>query len=185
MNSSTSHVKGLVQHCCAMHSSAGFTLLEVIIYLALFSIIMGGAAVSVFYIFDAADRAHTESVLENESDFILGKIDWVLSSTQSITTPTDNSSGSTLTVVSHDASLDDPVSIFLQGDGVSMTHGTNPQALLNSINVSVASLTYTHVTGSGNGYSPEYIQTVLTLSARTKTGREIFHTATGTSYVKK
>jgi type II secretory pathway component PulJ len=162
-----------------------FTLLEVIIYLALFSMIMGGAAVSVFYIFDAADRAHTESVLENESDFILGKIDWMLSSAESITTPIANSSGSTLTIVSLEPTLDDPVSIFLQGSNVSLTHGTHPQAILNSIDVSVTSLTYSHHVGSGIGYNPEYIETVLTLSARTKTGREIYHTATGTSYVKK
>lgn len=181
----TIQVKELAQHQRAKHVGAGFTLLEVIIYLALFSIIMGGAAVSVFYIFDAADRAHTESVLENESDFILGKIDWVLSSAESITTPSANSSGSTLTIVSHEDSLDDPVSIFLQGSNVSFTHGSHPQATLNSIDVAVTALTYSHVVGNTSGISPEYIETVLTLSARTKTGRVVFHTATGTTYVKK
>ena len=52
----------------------GFTLIETIVYLALFSILMGGAIVAAFNIFESAGRQQTHTMLQEEGNFLIAKI---------------------------------------------------------------------------------------------------------------
>jgi type II secretory pathway pseudopilin PulG len=56
----------------------GFTLIETIIYIALFFIIIGGGMVGAYQIVQNTDRTEARTVLEQDSNFILRKIDWAI-----------------------------------------------------------------------------------------------------------
>lgn len=54
----------------------GFTLIETVIYLALFSIIIGGGMVATFQIIQGAKVAHSRALLWEEGNFLAAKIFW-------------------------------------------------------------------------------------------------------------
>jgi len=56
----------------------GFTLLEVLVYIGLFSIIMFGALVGALYIIDGNVDVRSQITLEQEANFIFRKIEWAM-----------------------------------------------------------------------------------------------------------
>lgn len=67
--------------------SSGFTLIELIIYLALLGMLMAGAITAAYSLFESTGRSQTLLMLEQEGDFIMSKIDWVMSTAESVTEP--------------------------------------------------------------------------------------------------
>lgn len=165
-------------------SKKGFTLIETIVYIALFSILMGGAVIAAYHLFDAATKVGTRTMLQEEGDFMLSKIDWVLGGAQAVTAPAAGASGSSLTVSKWDVSLGNPMIISKNGNDMALQRGTLAPVLLNNTNTTIASLSFSHIKGSGDGTVPEAVETVLTISARTPTGAVVTRTATSTSYLR-
>ena len=60
-------------------NSAGFTLIEVLIYIAFFTLIAGVLLGFSYQIIAASDQVNNKIALQQEADFILRKIDWALS----------------------------------------------------------------------------------------------------------
>lgn len=58
---------------------SGFTLFEVLIYIALFSVIIGSGVLAAFNIFDGSLRVQQIANQEVELDFVLNKLEWALS----------------------------------------------------------------------------------------------------------
>ena len=71
-----------------MKNNIGFTLIEVIIYLALLSIIFGGVAVAVYGIIESTGREAGRIQLQTEGDFLLAKINWAFSGAANLTVST-------------------------------------------------------------------------------------------------
>lgn len=163
----------------------GFTLIEVLIYLALFSILMGGAVIAAYSLFDSSLKVGTRTMLQEESDFMLAKIDWVMSGAKAVTAPAAGVTGSSLTVAKWDTSLGDPMSVTQTGGQLFLTRGTNAAVVLNNTNTTVASVVFNHIEGSGDGTVPEGVETVLTISAYTPTGITVTRVATSTSYLRR
>ncbi len=144
----------------------GFTLIETIVYLALFSILMGGAVVAAFNIFENAGRQETRTMLEEEGAFLMAKIDWAVSNATFVNQPIGYgpllwvTTGSGLVIINLPVAS---TSIVIQ-DGV-----VGPYALNNS-NVSVTRLSFLHTLASGNGINPESVSASTTLTAKTPTG---------------
>jgi prepilin-type N-terminal cleavage/methylation domain-containing protein len=154
----------------------GFTLIETIIYLALFSILMGGAIVSAFNIFESAGRQQTHTMLQEEGDFIIAKINWAVAGASSVNQP--GSYGSLLSVnkviglSSSGQPIVSAVTISLPTAPGSITiqdGAVGPYALTNS-NVSVTRLSFLHALASGNGVDPESVAASTTLTARAPNG---------------
>jgi len=61
-----------------MKYSAGFTLLEAILYLALFSVILSGGLLSAYHILDSQSNLQQQATDWQELQFILGQLDWLL-----------------------------------------------------------------------------------------------------------
>ncbi len=85
----------------AHHKTSGFTLIETIIYIGLFSLIFTGIFVSIHPLFTGAARMTSNIAIEGESAFILAKIEYALSDTITspegvVTTPTAGTTGNTL-----------------------------------------------------------------------------------------
>lgn len=76
----------------AHKKNGGFSLIEVIIYIAILAFLLGAGFASAFYIIDSSRKNKTDVNVQAEGNFILRKIDWAL------TGSTDVTGGSTLTV---------------------------------------------------------------------------------------
>ncbi len=95
-----------------MHTlnNKGFTIIELIIYIALFSILMTGAFTSAFHLLDGAGRLNEKTVTTVEGNFVLKKLSWLLSSIDPAALPPLSVGGSgcsqTLAVNKTDLSYD-------------------------------------------------------------------------------
>jgi prepilin-type N-terminal cleavage/methylation domain-containing protein len=78
--------------------TSGFTLIEVIIYLALFSILMAGLFSGAFAILESSRRTDTRALLAEEGSFVIAKTQWELSGAELITEPGVGGSGATLSL---------------------------------------------------------------------------------------
>lgn len=161
-----------------------FTLIETIIYLGLFGILMGGAVVAAYNLFESSSRGQTHALVQEESDFLIAKINWVLSGTKSVTTPPAGVPGSSLTVAKWDTALGDPMVVALSGTDITLSRGGNPAVVLNNSNVRITSLVFTHTLASGDGLNPESVNTTLTLTALTPTGQPVTRTVGSTVYLR-
>lgn len=56
----------------------GFTLFEVLIYIGLFSFIMGGAMLGAYQMIESSTRTNTRSIIIEETNFLTRKIEWAL-----------------------------------------------------------------------------------------------------------
>ncbi len=162
----------------------GFTLIEVLLYLALFSILIGGAVVCAFNLFEVAQNGGTRTMLSEETDFLLAKIAWALNDAQNITTPDAGGSGNTLVIDRRTNKDGTPLTFTLTGKDLTFARNGETLEPLNNTNVKIEHLTFTHRMGVAAD-DPEEVQIVLMLSARTPNGLILQHSATSTMYVEK
>ncbi len=71
-------------HFFGSKSGAGFTLIEMVVYMALFSIMMGGLVVTVYYLYQSIGRTASNVTTQEEINFVLKKIDWALTGASSV-----------------------------------------------------------------------------------------------------
>lgn len=146
----------------------GFTLIETIVYIALFSIIFVGIFVSIFPIFTSAERLTKNIATEGESAFILSKINYALNSTitdanGTITTP---SAGNTATSLVLSYSGTEKYRFAMDTSGTycaapllcqMLTVSTNSGTALplNASRVNITNFSVKHVAPSGG--TPRYL----------------------------
>lgn len=122
------------------------TLFEVVLYIALFAALIGGATLSVFQMVESSARSEAKVLLEYESGFILKKIFWVLRGASLINTP--YGATSTTLSINSSMSLDNPV-IFEVTDGaltIRTLHGE--RVTLNTSDVRVSGIEFFHTDSS-------------------------------------
>ena len=156
------------------------TLIETLVYLALFAILFGGAINASYNVLELGARNQTKVIVQQEGDFLLAKIDWVLSGVDTINDPAAGVSGSMLSV-NKVMGLDpvtnlpiiEPVTIsFPSGDmviGYPNRPTPNIIALSNS-NIKITDLNFEHVKSTSNDAEPESIKTTFTITAKTDSG---------------
>jgi len=145
---------------------SGFTLIEVIIYIALFSIIIGGGIVATYEIIQSTDSGTNHVVLQEEANFLLRKINWALTGATSFTL------GSSLSIVK-----DGDIYIFDLNSGNMRVTKTGVTSILNSSSISVSNLAFT-LTGT-NG-----ITTTFTLTTA-QNGRNTTQDFSTTKYLRQ
>ena len=75
------------------NSKKGFTLIEIIIYIALLSLLMTGGIVAFYQIITSNDTLNQKTRTEEEGNFVMRKMAWALSSLDSTVSPTISGSG--------------------------------------------------------------------------------------------
>ena len=128
----------------------GFTLLETMIYIALFGLIMSGAVIGSFNLIESSNHNVTSTGIQEEGAFINRKINWALSIAQSISP--DPNGGNTLTIIPRSiTNLPSPIVISGATTGlVTIKLGTNTALPLNSDRYPVSNFVFTY-TASTNG----------------------------------
>lgn len=158
----------------------GFTLIETLVYLALFTLIIGGFVAAAYMLFETSDRNQTKAMMQEEANFLVGKLNWVMSGMQSVTTPlivapATTASDSTLIVTKYDGSA---FTVFRSGADMQLNGET-----LNNSNVTISKLVFIHT--YAGGANPESIEAGFTISAKTPTGSTISEIASTTRYIRK
>ena len=143
----------------------GFTLIETLVYLALYVIIIGGGLTCVYSLFESSARNETAAMVEEEGDYLAGKIDSALSNATSVIAPL--TSGTTLIVSYADAST---LTIMKSGTHIALQRNSTAVSVLNNSHVSITTLAFTHVIPKSDGVNPESVSVVFTLSATTSDG---------------
>lgn len=142
-----------------MKKQAGFTLLETLIYLALFAILIGGVLASVYSITENSGKIQAQTVLQQEANFILMKIDWAITGSTAIVSPAVGVTDNNLQLTKSSGS------VFFQpsgGNKLQIKEGTGPFTDLNNDDVVITAISFQHVAG-GSG-KPESTVTTFTLS---------------------
>lgn len=112
----------------------GFTLIEIVLYLALYSILIGGVMVALYTLIESQHRNTSYALLEEEGNFITTKITWILSTTNSIQLPVNT--GNILSVTATDGSH---IQVYLQSGNIVFATNSNPY-ILNSDVISIHDL---------------------------------------------
>lgn len=173
-------------------SLRAFTLIETLVYSALFAILIGGAVTVAYTVFESAGLSQSKETLQQEGDFLVGKIEWALSGVQTISSPVLDLSaptqstilqvarhdGSTITIsVLENCSGPDTTNIFLE-------RGSDCFQLNNS-DVQIEDLIFTREASSGGGINPESVSVSFNLTTTSKNGMVIEQNFTTTKYLRK
>ncbi len=137
----------------------GFTLIELVIYIALFGILMTTAVSATTQLLENGARNKLAVGTEEEGTFILRKFNWILSGAQFVST-----SGSSLTVTripgQDFASTDNPVIFSVNNGLLLMQRGGGDPVPLNSDGFLVKNLSFSVTTNTVNAI----VQTVVSVA---------------------
>jgi len=142
---------------------AGFTLIEVVIYLALFSIIIGGAMAGVYQLVQSSDANAQKIIVEQEGNFLLRKIDWALSNVASVSAPAEGANGQTLKI-NKENYAQNPIQFNLAGSTLELAKGDGAPVALNSSYTVLSDLLFEHLPPSGA--KPAAIKTSFKLNGQ-------------------
>lgn len=101
-------------------SKGGFTLLETIIYVALFTLLFTGVLASSYSFFTGAEYISAMVVQENESAFVVQKMTSLLTSANAISQPSSGNTGSVVTFTTYEGAQ-----YTFALDSGAITYGTN------------------------------------------------------------
>ena len=173
----------------------GFTLIETIVYLAIFAIIMTGTISSVYAIFSSSARNQTKALTQEEGSFLLAKIDWALTGTQTINQPNDGNPstvdyGNTLSVTKFDSSAGNPIVIAVTGGVMTISRAGNPAVVLNNTNTTITCPVspedcFKHTSASGDGINPEGLTAKFRIHATTSDGLPFSQDFTTVKYLRR
>lgn len=62
----------------------GFTLVEALIYIVLFSVVIGGGVASSFYLIQSSAETRGDVMADAEANFVLRKVDYLLTSARTV-----------------------------------------------------------------------------------------------------
>src|SRR3989344_174072 len=115
-----------------MKKQSGFTIVETLIYLGLFAIVMTGIIVAAYNMFELSGRTQTKAMLTAEGNFLLGKVNWVMSGVQTVSLPTSGNSGSTLSVTKWDTTFGNPIQQKISSGKMRIQKASGPISDLNN-----------------------------------------------------
>ena len=135
--------------------SKGFTLIEMVIYIALFSIIMGGLISTVYLLTQSMENTSKKTAVQEEMNFVLKKLDWALAGATKINSPLSGTSTSLSLQKTNYVS--NPIVIKLNASVPTkkfieiQTGSNNPFYPLTTQNVKVENLIFEYIAGTGTG----------------------------------
>ena len=125
-----------------MQNNAGFTLIEALIYSALFSLMMVGMLGAVYMVLQGANQSEARLLVDDEANFVLRKINWALTGVSSINTPVAGSIGSNLNITKTDVGT---VRFRLDNENIEIDSGAGAYVALDTVNVAASSLSFQHI----------------------------------------
>lgn len=107
----------------------GFTLIETIIYVAIFSVIISGAIVGAYNLIEGSRRNTNIAQVEEEGTFLIRKINWALTGATNVSV---TNGGATINITRPDLGAQSPLVIKQTGTNMTITRGTDAEVELNN-----------------------------------------------------
>jgi prepilin-type N-terminal cleavage/methylation domain-containing protein len=125
----------------------GFTLMETMIYIALFGVIMTGALVGTYNLLEGGRRNIDTAKIEEEGTFLNRKINWALTGASNVVV---SGGGTKMTITRPDLGAQSPIVISQSGNNMTITRGAGSEVELqnNRFNISGTFFVYTPASGS-------------------------------------
>ncbi len=137
--------RDILHHCLnTAKSSKGFTLIEIMVYLALVSGILITATTFAWSVINSRTKAFTIQEVEQNGRYITQKIVGIIQEANSITLPTIGNTTGNLTLVMDDGGTEN-ISINLNGEILEWQQDVGPTILLNSDQVRVTKMEFTNL----------------------------------------
>lgn len=109
--------------------SKGFTLIETLVYVALFALLMSVAAATLYNLLEGGDRTRVAIGVQEEGTFINRKINWALTGASAVQVSPD---GMTLTVTRPDLGTQSPLTVIADGATMTIVRNTGDPVVLNN-----------------------------------------------------
>ena len=154
----------------------GFTLIETLIYLALFGMLFSGAVVCAYSVLESSGRNQSKAMLQGDGNFIAAKIEWALSQATSITVP----AGGDLQLATPTGTLE--FKPDATNTGLLLARNGSAGTLLNNSNETIKDLSFVKIDASGD--RPEGINYKFTLITLTPNGVPISTDFSSTVYLR-
>lgn len=149
----------------------GFTLLEVAIYIALLSLIIGGSLAAAFGLLQGESKAGGHDTIESEGGFVIAKFDAAMGQIIATSTPSKaNPYTATLDIMTNEGRLQMCLaggSIYLRRAGSGGVCGDASYEALTTGNVTVSALHFGYL--SATGAAPDGLQASTTIGGITFT----------------
>lgn len=120
---------------------AGFTLIEMIFYILFITLIIGGSLGIVYQLLSNSESLRSGIAVEEEANFILKKLIWVLNDTTAVNSPAVNGTSTSLSV-NKNSFPDNPVVIDLDGGDIRIKKGSNAALALNGYRFTASDLNF-------------------------------------------
>ncbi len=141
-----------------MSKRGGFTLIEVLIYIALFSLVAGGLLLTTYVVIENSGRIENKVIVSEEGAFLLRKFDWALTGADSISVPSETE----LKLTKPDLPAgENPVAFSLGSGEILLKRGGGGMVPLSSAGVSVTSLIFTRIPPTGGKPAAAQIEFTL------------------------
>ena len=144
-------VLGRAVNCTQMRNfcfkrESGFTLIEMLIYTALFTIIMTGTLVVAYQIIESGQKVRARVMAEEEANFVLQKIAWAVNSASAIHAPAPGASDAFLSVARAGLSVSDNPLLFDVDSGVMrIRRGSAVPKPISGSEVTISNFTVEHI----------------------------------------
>lgn len=161
----------------------GFTLIETVIYIGLFSVIVSFVLVVFYQIVGSQNQERDRIEVDAEANFLMQKMLWALVGATAINQPAVNATGTKLSINKYNYSQNSIVFDVVSRQ-MRISKASSTPAVLNSGRVYVNQLTFQHLAQSGN--IPEAVQiTLQVLSSDIERPVAASTTLTNTIYLKQ
>ncbi len=135
-------------------SSAGFTLLETLLYSVIFAVILSFTVVSFYQIIRSHSQNQASITVQNEGNFFLQKIAWAFSGAQTINQFSASPGALSFSVNKYN-SPDNPIVFAFSGGALNFSRGGEAPVPLSNNNVQIANIAGSY--GPASGAIPAYI----------------------------
>jgi len=115
-----------------MNKYKGFLLIEVVLYIALFSLVAIGTFSSFYYVLSVDQELTEGALIIDEAEFFLGKISWVINISDEIISPSRGGSSETLVARSDFQGV---ISVSLDEEGLFIRYEEGEKNYLNNSKV--------------------------------------------------
>ncbi|MBI5220620.1 MAG: hypothetical protein HY978_02145 [Candidatus Liptonbacteria bacterium] len=164
-------------HFSLLTSRGGFTLLEAVIYIGLFSILLS-FTIGIFFQILAGYGAHLNRVeTDSVARFLADKIAWSLATATAVNQPAVGATSTALSVTRYNFA-GNPVVVDLVGGTARLSRAGGTAYPITGSRVRVSNLIFEHLSASGN--TPEAVSYQLTAATSTAST-----TLAGTIYLMK
>ncbi len=167
-------------------NNKAFILIEIILYIGIFSLIMSGILISIYSLIESNNLNQTKAMVQTEGSFLIGKIDWTLSGIKKINSPNINSN--LLSVTKYDLTIEDPIIITVEGNIMSIKKGSSEALDLNNSNTTIScplSGCFKHEVQVDEEFSPESIEANIIVNTKTGSGRNYSQNFSTVKYLRK